>query len=75
MKTKEQALRDFQRVLEEEAAIFTKLTPEESARRVWHRGGPSVAELTERITALRAERSARVNLPAATLVPEEAVSS
>ncbi len=54
MKTKEQALDDLRKVVAEAAQIFMKLTPEESARRVYQPGGPSVEELTERIIAARA---------------------
>lgn len=59
MKTEQQALQDFADVVAEEMAIVSKLTPREAAERAWHRGGPSVEELTRQIEAARAEARSR----------------
>lgn len=53
MTTRAQALDEAGRVISEAIAIFSKLTPRESAERVWVRGGPSVDELAARIEASR----------------------
>lgn len=49
-----QALENAGRVISDAAAIFSKLTPRESAQRIWTPGGLSLDELTDRITASRA---------------------
>lgn len=56
MKTKEQALRELGLVVADAAAIFMKLTPEESAIRAWRPDGLPLVELTEQIRAVRAKR-------------------
>lgn len=53
MTTRAQALDEAGRVISEAIAIFSKLTPRESAERVWVRRGPSVDELAARIEASR----------------------
>ncbi|HWI29864.1 MAG TPA: hypothetical protein VNT50_00085 [Microbacterium sp.] len=54
MKTREQALRDLGRVVNEAHAISSKLTAREAAERAWHPGGPSVEDLTRQIETSRA---------------------
>ncbi len=49
-----QALEEAGRIISEQVAIFSKLTPRQSAERIWAPGGPSVDELTARIEASRA---------------------
>lgn len=56
--TRAQALDEAGRVIAAEIAIFSKLTPRQSAERVWVRGGPSVDELTTRIEVSSVARSA-----------------
>ena len=46
VKTREEALADLGRVVADEVAIITTLTPRAAAERAWHPGGPSVEELT-----------------------------
>lgn len=52
--TRAQALDEAGRVIADAVAIFSKLTPRESAERVLTPSGPSVDELTARIEASRA---------------------
>ena len=52
--TRAQALEEAGRVISEAVAVFSKLTPGQSAERIWVPGGPSVDELTARIEASRA---------------------
>jgi hypothetical protein len=54
MVTRAQALDEAGQVISKAIAAFSKLTPRQSAERVWTPGGPSVDELTARITASRA---------------------
>lgn len=49
-----EALEEVGRIISEQVAVFSKLTPRESAERVWAPGGPSIDELTARIEASRA---------------------
>ena len=54
MKTRAEALQDLADYLAEVAETVYRLTPRESAERVWRPGGPSVEELTTQIEAARA---------------------
>lgn len=63
MVSRAQALEEAGRVIAAEIAIFSKLTPRQSAERVWAPGGPSVDELTAHIEESRA-RLPRVGGPA-----------
>lgn len=54
MKTRAQALADLGRVVAESAAISSRLSPLDAARRAWHPGGPSIEDLADRIAANRA---------------------
>ncbi len=58
-----QALDEAGRIIAAEVAIFSKLTPRESAERIWTPGGPSVDELTVRIEASRRRVGALSRLP------------
>ena len=52
--TRAQALEEAGWVISEAVAVFSKLTPRQSAERIWAPGGPSVDELTARFEASRA---------------------
>ena len=53
MTTLEEAARQGAELLARAAAKAAELPPDEAARRAWYPGGPSVEELTSRITARR----------------------
>lgn len=57
MKTREQALNDLGSIVAAEIERIDSLTPEEAARQAWRPGGPSEAELADRLRTLRARRS------------------
>lgn len=58
MVTLEEAARQGAELLARAAAKAADLPAEEAAQRAWYPGGPSVEELTERMTSRRAARAA-----------------
>lgn len=58
MKTREEALADARSVLADAHAVFSKLSPLESAQRAYHPGGPPVDVLASKIAAARQRTAA-----------------
>lgn len=60
VKSRDQALADAGRVLAEDVAVSSRLSPMEAAQRAWHPGGPSVEDLAAQIAANRATAAVQV---------------